>query len=469
MSVMKKAALAVALALGVGVVHADVEAPWAFERFMRSSTGAGQQTFGYGSNGTPLASSTATLGTNGGAGARATFTGQMKNAAGNLITMTGRAGVSNQAMASAIGRAMSRVAWPLAAGYAVYDLATELGYGLKHDGEKTVAEKTQTVCLETGGCHWRTNTHYDTRGATSQDACQNYVAFFYPGKYGISTPDPVNSSKAFCRAYWSTDNAYFNGWSQNRYGSPTQQTYDATQEFIDEIATQSGWPSSSAIAAAAAEATKALGETLPLEEPKTLEGPATSPGRVTETTTTNPDGSIRKEKVTCTFHHTYSGMTMNTVEKCVTTVENDGEAGVNTTKGETTTTPGGNMSETTPEENAVCGIDGKPACNVKVDEKGTPEALKLEPQQEADKAFQELKDFAQDPTAKLPAFPTLNWAFELPTGCLAISLPAFAPYLEAIDVCQFQPLFHELMSIIWVLGGLFGAISMFWRSALSAN
>ena len=83
--------------------------------------------------------------------------------------------------------------------------------------------------------------------------------------------------------------------------------------------------------------------------------------------------------------------------------------------------------------------------------------------------LKDLKDFATDPKSKLPAFPTLNWSFRLPSGCVPLQIPAFAPYLQEIDVCQFMPIFHDLMSVVWVLGGLFGVISMFWRSTMSAN
>jgi hypothetical protein len=64
-------------------------------------------------------------------------------------------------------------------------------------------------------------------------------------------------------------------------------------------------------------------------------------------------------------------------------------------------------------------------------------------------------------------FPDINWAFELPTACGVIPTPAFAPAMESVDVCQFQPIFHDVMSVVWVLGGLFGAISLFMRNALT--
>lgn len=128
----------------------------------------------------------------------------------------------------------------------------------------------------------------------------------------------------------------------------------------------------------------------------------------------------------------------------------------------TTTTPGTDAPK-------VCGLPGTPVCAVKVDETGTAEAPKLDGQKTADDILKPLKDFAADPKSKLPSLPVLNWGFALPTGCTAIAIPAFAPYLQAIDICPFLPMFHDLMSVVWVLGGLFGAIGTFWRNVFSQH
>jgi hypothetical protein len=113
----------------------------------------------------------------------------------------------------------------------------------------------------------------------------------------------------------------------------------------------------------------------------------------------------------------------------------------------------------------TCGLPGKPAC--RMDETGTPDVPENTNQQKVDSATQAIKDFIANPTSAVPEFPQLNWSFQLPTGCTAISTPAFAEVgLTEIDICQFQPVFHDLMSVVWVLGGLFGAISLFVRNAL---
>lgn len=120
-----------------------------------------------------------------------------------------------------------------------------------------------------------------------------------------------------------------------------------------------------------------------------------------------------------------------------------------------------------PEKTITCGLPDTPKCAI--EEKGTPEPKDFEEKKAVDDLFKPLKDFATDPKSKLPELPSLNWAFSLPSGCTAIKLPAFEPYLQNIDICQFLPMFHDVMGIVWIIGGLFGAIGMFWRNTFSQN
>lgn len=139
---------------------------------------------------------------------------------------------------------------------------------------------------------------------------------------------------------------------------------------------------------------------------------------------------------------------------------------------DTQTNPDGSTVTTTnplPPKTEVCGLPGKPVCNVKVDETGTPQADTLPTDVVADLSSKkaEWDQAISDPSAKWGPFPNISWAFALPTNCGPIPLPAFAPYMESADVCAFQPIFHDIMSVVWVLGSLFGAIATFWRDQLS--
>lgn len=114
---------------------------------------------------------------------------------------------------------------------------------------------------------------------------------------------------------------------------------------------------------------------------------------------------------------------------------------------------------------AVCGAPPLPACNVKVDETGTPGAA------DADSRFTQANtDLGKVQTDAQDAFgdhrditlPAWSWTFMFPTGCTPLVLPAFGD-LE-IDVCQWQPMIHDLMSVIWVIAGIWGLIHLFMRA-----
>jgi hypothetical protein len=158
--------------------------------------------------------------------------------------------------------------------------------------------------------------------------------------------------------------------------------------------------------------------------------PSKTESRTELVSTTNPDGSVSSQTVTRT---------------------------ISTPAGTVTST----LTETKPDV-AACGLPGSPPC--KIDESGTAPYVDLKPKQTADDAVKPLSDFAKNPTAALPTLPTINWSFALPAGCTAILIPAFSPFLSSIDICQFQPMFHSIMSMVWLLGGLLGAISLFWRN-----
>jgi hypothetical protein len=140
--------------------------------------------------------------------------------------------------------------------------------------------------------------------------------------------------------------------------------------------------------------------------------------------------------------------------------------GSTTPPGTVVQNPGGGVATAPPPgEDKECGLPGTPAC--KIDETGTPTDAGMNPVQDAARAFDGLRGFLANPLAGMPSFPEISWTFQLPSTCGRIEIPAFAPFIESIDVCQFQPMFHEIMGIVWTIGALFGAISIFWRDQLS--
>lgn len=193
-----------------------------------------------------------------------------------------------------------------------------------------------------------------------------------------------------------------------------------------------------------------------LTGPTSVSGPSSSTSQAIKDSSGNTTGNktINSSSV---YNITYNGNTYNVNQVTTTTTINpDGTSTVDTTS----TQPA--KPETPPE---TCGLPGKPAC--KIDETGTPTDPKLDPLAKKTEVFKPITDFVANPAAALPSLPSINWTFQLPTGCAAIALPAFSPWLQSIDVCQFQPMFHEVMNIVWVMGAVFGMIGTFWRSVFS--
>lgn len=177
-------------------------------------------------------------------------------------------------------------------------------------------------------------------------------------------------------------------------------------------------------------------------------------------TTVNPDGSTTVTSRRLEPSSSATGPIFWTPVDTVTTTMPDGSVQTGTSEGGPQTSP-----EPAPFE-MPCGVPGKLPCNVKVDETGVPNASSLDANKGKD-AEQPLDDFLRNPSSIIPAFPTINWAFVLPTSCGVIPTPQFEPFFTSLDVCQFQPMFHDVMNVVWMLGGLFGAISLFMKSALA--
>lgn len=130
-------------------------------------------------------------------------------------------------------------------------------------------------------------------------------------------------------------------------------------------------------------------------------------------------------------------------------------------------TPGGGGSGSgtvkTPEpgeEQAACGAPGQPPC--RIDETGTPRdgASKFDG---ASRSADETKDGFLDAitSAKEIEAPAWTWTFQLPSGCAPVALPAFDMEL---DLCQWQPMIHDLMSLVWIAATIWFSIGLVGRT-----
>lgn len=114
-----------------------------------------------------------------------------------------------------------------------------------------------------------------------------------------------------------------------------------------------------------------------------------------------------------------------------------------------------------------CGAPGQPICAVKVDENGTPAAATAAGQFDGGvSGIEGVKNGAGsaiNDAKNAPMLPGWSWSFQLPTGCSPYPMAAFG---MSIDVCDFKPMIHDLMSLIWVSAGIFGLLALL-RSAFS--
>jgi len=185
-------------------------------------------------------------------------------------------------------------------------------------------------------------------------------------------------------------------------------------------------------------------------------GPASQTGSPTSTTTTNPDNSTTTVTKTPTYTYNYGGDQITVTTTTVTVTNNGGDI---TTTTETTGDPAAPA-----EEIITCGLPGKPKCII--DETGTPEAPADTSTVQADALVLPVKNCVLSPTSCFPALPDLNWSFSLPTGCQPIPVAAFSQWMPGgIDLCPFQPMVHDIMSMIWAAGGLFAGIGMMFRGS----
>lgn len=125
----------------------------------------------------------------------------------------------------------------------------------------------------------------------------------------------------------------------------------------------------------------------------------------------------------------------------------------------------GPRSDGTEPTGEVCGAAPLPPCNVKVDETGTPNEASApgrftQGNTDLDKVKTDANDaFGDHRDIQLPAW---TWTFQFPTGCTPLVLGGYDDF--EIDVCQFQPMIHDLMSVLWVIAGIWGMIALFQRA-----
>jgi Tfp pilus assembly protein PilV len=437
---------------------------WTFQGGPATSANASSLTFGNAANGSAFAQTTRTITAPGGVN----------------IPITVRGGISNADAAKALGRFALKIAGPLAVGAALYDLSNELGFAVDNSSGQLVVQKTTVgtfryTCFQGG-----------SSGLTSDGGClglyleanrrQNSKCTASQGPYTAGTAEFQGVRYAFNSLALGASNCPLSAVISTRTMISTAPSFlPATLPDLErDIAAKSGWPSGSHIGRALEAAVKG-GETIPLSEP-VVSGPLSVPLSPVETI--NPDGSkttvIREKTVSygpgatvrTSTRETTSTTSPSGVVAPGQTVTRPDEPVVVVPDPAIQTTPVGNPNPAPdPEPVITCGLPDTPACVL--DGTGIPTAQTVTTTAAKD-AYNPIKDLVDNPTATLPQLPSINWAFALPSSCSVLDLgDTFAPFLTSIDICRFQPMFHDIMSLVWALGGLFGAISLFMRTSLS--
>lgn len=132
--------------------------------------------------------------------------------------------------------------------------------------------------------------------------------------------------------------------------------------------------------------------------------------------------------------------------------------GTGGTGGGTTTAP-----PTAPVQFKTCGLPDTPPC--KIDEGGTPPPPASwglgDPVAEA----APLRAIIDNPPR---ANTSWSWSFALPSACSVIAVGTFAGRAVAIDLCAYQPMIHDIMSMVWALSTVFACVTLVGRTLTSS-
>lgn len=191
------------------------------------------------------------------------------------------------------------------------------------------------------------------------------------------------------------------------------------------------------------------------DAPVTTEGPATVQLPSTTTTTTAPDGTVTQKVVQPVANVTYQGdtITWNITNTTTTTVTVPGQAPQVTVETETPTA-GGADPLPVEQEDRECGLPGTPKCMI--DETGTPTTFEELPDPDAVLA----------PLLELPdvADVAWTWSFSLPSSCSVLNVGTFAGKTVTLDLCQWQPMVHSIVGMVWMMLTAFGCIALVGRT-----
>jgi len=380
--------------------------------------------------------------------------------------------VPSKSIAKALVRSVPFVGNVYALGELLEDLGTHYGYN--GSGWIFSDPANQPSYPVSDGYFWRADANPSTHSNTKAGACTLYLNIMNPKPTFIGVTGNYCSYRRSDGYQWNVQlyqwgsNGCPSGWYITPSGclqtvpaSSTSVTPDDVEQMLQNV---TAWPNSviSALDEALATSQGAFEFAQNLSEagnpsvsfPGDLPLFETNPEIVSTKQWINETGDPITETTTQKTTGTASGnqITYNTVNTTTTTNNTTNQVRVSTT------TAPQNTTEPQPVELEVCGLPGGPAC--KIDEEGTPEPVENDAQESIDDLFRPLTECMNDPMSCLPELPDINWSFSFPSSCGSINLAAFAPFITSIDICQYQGMFHDIMSMLWAAAGVFGAIAI---------
>lgn len=251
-------------------------------------------------------------------------TATQQNPSGRPVPVSGTARIPGPSIGRAVGRAIAKSLPGVGAAIALAELADEIGFQLdtKPDGTLDVKKQDPSVCT-VSPCYQYGYPH-PTSGAYHWFPTKNSAAdFFMSSRNAVWTHITFTGYNCdtggnFC-TFYSTGGTSNQGYSvASAPPSPVQYVPSTDQEFIDAVATRSGWPTSSKVNELLRQDIESGGK--PEIDPITVTGPATTPGAVT--TTTNPTNNTTTTSTT-THHHSYAGNTVTTTNSTTTITINN--------------------------------------------------------------------------------------------------------------------------------------------------
>lgn len=111
------------------------------------------------------------------------------------------------------------------------------------------------------------------------------------------------------------------------------------------------------------------------------------------------------------------------------------------------------------KEQEACGAPGQKPC--KIDESGTPTGDGKFDKLHGDVDAAKTSWVTEITGIKDMRWSDWTWTFQLPSGCVPLNLTDLG---VNIDVCRWQPVIHDIMSMVWAISTVMGCVYLVFRA-----